>query len=78
MHHFRRCASSADTFKCLQGLDVGTLNEVNIQIGGSGFFGTFVFVPVVDGTFIVQRPTQTLQAGRVNGVCAQFETEMPV
>ncbi|KAG0695775.1 Alpha/Beta hydrolase protein [Suillus ampliporus] len=31
------------------------------------FFGTIVFVPVVDGTFIVERPTVTISKGRLNG-----------
>ncbi len=30
--------------------------------------GTYTFVPVVDGTFITERPLVTLQRGKVNGV----------
>lgn len=37
-------------------------------INNSGFFGSFVFVPVVDGIFITDRPTQLLKQGKVNGV----------
>ncbi|CCM01825.1 uncharacterized protein FIBRA_03893 [Fibroporia radiculosa] len=33
----------------------------------AGYYGTFVFVPVVDGTFIVERPTVTITGGRLNG-----------
>jgi hypothetical protein len=28
------------------------LESANLEISASGFFGTFVFVPVVDGNFI--------------------------
>ncbi|KAJ6463178.1 Alpha/Beta hydrolase protein [Mycena vulgaris] len=37
----------------------------NINLGG--FIGTFLFVPVVDGEFITQRPTGALLEGKVNG-----------
>jgi hypothetical protein len=30
--------------------------------------GTYSFVPVIDGKFIVEHPTTTLQRGQVNGV----------
>jgi hypothetical protein len=57
---------------CLRAVDATTLEAVNINITTSAFFGTFVFVPVVDGTFITQRPTLSLLEGKVNGVCYQF------
>ncbi len=44
------------------------LEQININLCGSGFFGTFVFVPVVDGDFIKQRPALALLEGKVNGV----------
>ena len=40
-----------------------------MEINTNGFFGTFAFVPVVDGSFIIERPTELLKAGKVNGVC---------
>lgn len=40
--------------------------NMNLNLGE--FFGTYAFVPVVDGTFIVERPTVTLEKRRVNGV----------
>lgn len=39
-----------------------------------GFFGTFVFVPVVDGTFIVERPTVTLNNKKFNGVRRDYHS----
>ncbi|KDR83230.1 hypothetical protein GALMADRAFT_221149 [Galerina marginata CBS 339.88] len=61
------CSSAADTLSCLRNADVNTLQTANTVINNSGFFGTFVFVPVVDGTFITDRPTQLLKEKKVNG-----------
>ena len=63
------CLSANDTLECLRAADVNSLQSANSDINTSGFFGTFVFVPVVDGSFITERPTQLLKAGKVNGVC---------
>ena len=49
-------------------MEAGALQTANDDIVHSGFYGTFVFVPVVDGTFILERPTDTLAKGQVNGV----------
>jgi len=62
------CSSAADTLACLRTVDIDTLQAANININLSGFFGTFVFVPVVDGVFIRDQPTEILRSGRVNGV----------
>jgi carboxylesterase type B len=61
------CTSAADSLTCLRSLDVGTLETVNSNINLGGFFGTFLFVPVVDGSFIRERPTESLKQGKVNG-----------
>ena len=63
------CSSAQDTLDCLRAVDVNSLENANLDINASGFFGTFVFVPVVDGSFITERPTELLMAGKVNGVC---------
>ena len=62
------CSTAQDTLDCLRAVDVNSLQSVNSKIAASGFFGTFVFVPVVDGSFITERPTEILKAGKVNGV----------
>ncbi|KAF8886048.1 Alpha/Beta hydrolase protein [Gymnopilus junonius] len=62
-----QCSSTTDALKCLRQVDVNTLQAANTQINSAGFFGTFVFVPVVDGTFITDRPTQVLKNKRTNG-----------
>ncbi|KAG7448366.1 alpha/beta-hydrolase [Guyanagaster necrorhizus] len=61
------CTSAADSLTCLRNADAGVLEEINVDLCTSGFFGTFVFVPVVDGDFIRQRPTVALGEGKVNG-----------
>ena len=48
--------------------DESFLEGVNVNVTGSGFFGTFVPVPVVDGDFIVERPVETILKGKLNGV----------
>jgi carboxylesterase type B len=62
------CSSTQDTLECLRGVDVNSLQSANADINNSGFYGTAIFVPVVDGSFITKRPTEVLKAGKVNGV----------
>ena len=68
MSEYYSCSSSSDSLSCLRNTSASTLSNVNSQIEGGGFYGTAIFVPVVDGTFIVERPTVTLGKGAHNGV----------
>ncbi|KAJ7695589.1 Alpha/Beta hydrolase protein [Mycena olivaceomarginata] len=52
--------SAIDAFSCLQTVNATALETANTQITISGFYGTYLFVPVVDGSFITQRPTASL------------------
>ncbi|KAJ7630223.1 alpha/beta-hydrolase [Roridomyces roridus] len=61
------CDTVDDAMKCLRDVDAAALLDAGTQVGASSFLGTFTFVPVVDGTFIMERPTETLQRGQVNG-----------
>ncbi|CCM06694.1 uncharacterized protein FIBRA_08981 [Fibroporia radiculosa] len=61
-----RSSQEQNTLSCLRAADVNTLETLNLNIILEGFYGTFVFVPVVDGTFIVERPTVTITRGRLN------------
>ncbi|KLO13416.1 cephalosporin esterase [Schizopora paradoxa] len=72
------CSNATNVFDCLIDVPASTLENVNNEILTSGFFGTFLFIPVVDGDFIVERPMATLERGTVNGhgllaVTNQFE-----
>ncbi|KAL5513133.1 hypothetical protein ACEPAH_3531 [Sanghuangporus vaninii] len=61
------CSNASDTFSCLVGTDAAVLEAANLAICQGSFFGTFAFVPVVDGEFIVDRPTEIISRGRFNG-----------
>ncbi|KAK0496862.1 Alpha/Beta hydrolase protein [Armillaria luteobubalina] len=61
------CTSAPNSLICLRSADVDVLEQINIDLCISGFFGSFVFVPVVDGDFITQRPALALLEGKVNG-----------
>ncbi|KAE9408457.1 alpha/beta-hydrolase [Gymnopus androsaceus JB14] len=61
------CSSAVDSLTCLRSANETLLQTINTNINVGGFFGTFVFVPVIDGTFITQRPTEALKQGKVNG-----------
>lgn len=60
------CIPAASSLTYLRNADVNILEQINTDLRGSGFFGTFVFVPVVGGDFIKQRPT-ALRERKVNG-----------
>ena len=60
------CSTAQDTLDCLRSVDVNSLENANLEINNSGFYGTFVFVPVVDGVFITERPSLLLREGKVN------------
>ena len=49
-------------------MDTESLQSANYDIVESAFYGTFAFVPVIDGMLILERPTVTLSRGQVNGV----------
>ncbi|KAK0239582.1 Alpha/Beta hydrolase protein [Armillaria nabsnona] len=68
------CTSAANSLTCLRNTDIGVLEQINIDLCISGFYGTFVFVPVVDGEFIKQRPTVALREGKVNGIALMSVT----
>lgn len=61
------CSSFADSLSCLRNADTAVLQTVSINISGSQFFGTVAFAPVVDGTFIAQRPSVALKQRKTNG-----------
>jgi len=63
-----RCNHAPDSFTCLVSVDSDTLNSANDAVALSAFYQTFIFAPVVDRTFIVERPTVTIDRQTVNGV----------
>ncbi|KAJ6491458.1 alpha/beta-hydrolase [Mycena vulgaris] len=61
------CSGSKDTIACLRDAPAAALLAAGTEIGASSFLGTFTFLPVIDESFIVERPSVTLQRGQVNG-----------
>ncbi|KZP26504.1 TPR-like protein [Athelia psychrophila] len=59
--------SNSTSFACLVALDANALGAANYLTITRVFYGTTAFAPVIDGRFIVERPTVTLGRGRING-----------
>ena len=61
-------STNATILDCLRNADSDTLQHASFIVGASGTYGTWGFLPVTDGDFIRERPTEQLLAGRVNGI----------
>lgn len=55
-------------FQCLLEQNTTTLQAASFNISASGLYGTWGFLPVTDGIFIQQLPSQQLLQKQVNGV----------
>jgi len=63
-----RYFTARDALECLCQVDALSLNTVNVNMSNSGFFGTCVFVPIVDGMLITKWVTELLHTRRVNRI----------
>ena len=52
---------------CLRSADTNTLQLASFDVSTSTNFGSWAFVPVVDGNFVQERASQQLASGKVNG-----------
>ena len=59
---------SNSIFQCLVSKDTETLQNASATISGSSRFGTWGFLPVTDGVFVQQLPSQQLLKKQVNGI----------
>ncbi|KAJ6458405.1 Alpha/Beta hydrolase protein [Mycena vitilis] len=59
--------NGTEVLNCLRTVDTATLVDINTETTTAGFQGTCTFVPVIDGSFITQSPTDALLLGKVNG-----------
>ncbi|KAL8792233.1 MAG: hypothetical protein Q9195_005189 [Heterodermia aff. obscurata] len=59
--------ASASIFQCLVGKDTNTLQNASALVSGSGRYETWGFLPVTDGSYIQQLPSQQLLKKQVNG-----------
>ncbi|PYI00819.1 carboxylesterase family protein [Aspergillus sclerotiicarbonarius CBS 121057] len=55
------------TFDCLVAAPSARLQNASAIVSSSGLFGTFAFLPVVDGDLIQERPSLQLSRGKVSG-----------
>ncbi|KAL1724333.1 Alpha/Beta hydrolase protein [Schizophyllum commune] len=60
------CSAANDHLRCLRSADANLLLAVNYDMSDNAFYGTFLFVPVVDGSFVRERPSQALSQGKLN------------
>ncbi|KAF2105751.1 Alpha/Beta hydrolase protein [Lophiotrema nucula] len=60
--------SSQTIFECLVNVDTDILQNASAIISASGTFGSWGFLPVTDGTYIQETPSQALLKGKVNGL----------
>lgn len=58
---------SDSIFNCLVSKDTETLQNASAFTSASSRFGTFAFLPVTDGSYIQQLPSQQLLMKQVNG-----------
>ena len=59
--------TSDSIFRCLVKKDTITLQNASATVSGSSRYGTWAFVPVTDGSFVQQLPSQQLLKMQVNG-----------
>ncbi|KAJ7134819.1 Alpha/Beta hydrolase protein, partial [Mycena epipterygia] len=59
--------NGANVLDCLRRINAALLQKINLNVTIAGFTGTFTFVPVIDGSFITQSPTDSLVQGELNG-----------
>jgi carboxylesterase type B len=63
-----RSTGHTNDFSCLVAADSATLqNASGIVSTTEGYFGSFGFLPVIDGQYIKERPALQLERGRVSG-----------
>lgn len=59
--------TSTTILDCLRQAPTDVLQNASASVGASGTWGTWAFLPVTDGDFIRERPSQQLTSGRFNG-----------
>jgi hypothetical protein len=59
---------NSSIFQCLSQKDTKVLQAASFNVAASGVYGTWGFLPVTDGVFIQQLPSQQLLQKHVNGV----------
>ncbi|KAF6759858.1 Alpha/Beta hydrolase protein [Ephemerocybe angulata] len=60
------CENAQDRLECLRDTDLSALHDVNARVAEQALYGTFAFIPVVDGEFIRTSPLAALKKGKLN------------
>lgn len=64
----KRNGKTFDTiFDCLVSVDSLVLQQANAIIGGNGLYGQYGYMPVTDGKYVQQLPSQQLLQKKING-----------
>jgi len=61
------CSTSSNTLKCLRDADTVVLQNASAKVSEAGPFGTFAFLPVIDGSFVKDRISKQLLAKTLQG-----------
>ena len=59
--------TSNSTFECLASKNTAVLQNASATVSASGRFGTWAFLPVSDGEFVQQLPSEQLAKKQING-----------
>ncbi|KAK6343182.1 hypothetical protein TWF718_008554 [Orbilia javanica] len=59
--------ATSSVITCLRNKDTLILQQANSVVSASGIVGTWAFVPVTDGVYVQQLPSQQLESGSLNG-----------
>ena len=62
------CSGSNDKLSCLRSADTVVVQNASFKVSEAGPFGTFAFLPVTDGSFVKQHPSEQLAVKAVKGV----------
>ncbi|KAF3096346.1 hypothetical protein TWF103_009914 [Orbilia oligospora] len=59
--------ATSSVITCLRNKDTLILQQANSVVSASGIVGKWAFVPVTDGVYVQQLPSQQLESGSLNG-----------
>ena len=61
------CSNATDTLQCLRESETDVLQNASAKVSEASAFGSFVFLPVIDGTFVQDLPSSQLVAKSLKG-----------
>ncbi|KAK4688197.1 hypothetical protein P7C73_g1908, partial [Tremellales sp. Uapishka_1] len=64
---YTNCTTASDTLSCLRSLSLDALIAADYNATVDSGPGDYTYTPVVDGTFVADRPSVLLAQGKING-----------